>query len=142
MTHSKNSADFSALRDAALEDLLKLSDAELAAELSSDGISIAEIAQRAGNGMRETAAQAIRLQNSRKPLQALESAGPMRGVRPSIGEIKKMVTRLFENAQKLGVEERSLGLAFRDGKKQTDADWETLYDDLVRLKAIPPENDH
>ena len=142
MTHSKNSADFIALRDAALEDLLKLSDAELAAELESDGIPITEIARRVGNGMRETAAQAIRLQNSRMPLQSREAVKPMRGSRPSIGEIKKIVTRLFENAQQLGVEERSLGVAFRDGKKQTDADWETLYDDLVRLKAILPENDH
>lgn len=142
MTHPKNSADFIALRDAALEDLLKLSDAELAAELGSDGIPIIEIARRVGNGMRETAAQAIRLQNSRMPLQSREAVKPMRGSRPSISEIKKIVTRLFENAQKLGVEERSLGVAFRDGKKQTDADWETLYDDLVRLKAILPENDH
>lgn len=35
----------------------------------------------------------------------------------------------------------ALGLAFRDGKRQSDGDWETLYDDLVSLGKIAPEQD-
>ncbi len=31
-------------------------------------------------------------------------------------------------------------MAFRDGKKQTDEDLATVYDDLVRMGIIKPED--
>jgi hypothetical protein len=35
----------------------------------------------------------------------------------------------------------SLAAAFRDGKRQSDADLQSLYDDLVELGKIEPEGD-
>jgi hypothetical protein len=34
-----------------------------------------------------------------------------------------------------------LAMAFRDGKRQSDADWHTLYEDLIELGAIEPDGD-
>ena len=34
-----------------------------------------------------------------------------------------------------------VGFAFRDGKKQTEADWQTIYDDLLAMGLIEPEDD-
>ena len=48
-------------------------------------------------------------------------------------QIKQIVENLFQT-------DPSLGLAFRSGKKQTDADWQSLYDDLVIMGAIKPED--
>ncbi|WP_034303517.1 hypothetical protein [Herbaspirillum sp. RV1423] len=141
MTHPKHSADFIALREAALEDLLRLSDAELAEELGRDGENLQEISRLVGESLRETAAQAIRQQQSQRP-KSIAKESISKNHRPPLVEIKKIILHLFETAQQLGAEERSLGLAFREGKKQTDSDWETLYDDLVRLNAIRPDDDN
>jgi hypothetical protein len=36
--------------------------------------------------------------------------------------------------------EPKVAMAFRDGKKQTDEDLATVYDDLVRMGVIKPED--
>ena len=48
--------------------------------------------------------------------------------------MKELIQGAFE-------QDKNLGLAFREGKKQTEADWATLYDDLVAIGAIQPKQD-
>jgi hypothetical protein len=43
---------------------------------------------------------------------------------------------LKKRVQEAFVRNPSLGLAFRQGKQQSVADWESLYDDLVALGEI------
>lgn len=58
---------------------------------------------------------------------------PLSFTRPAIYRIKTLVQELFAN-------DRSLGLAFREGKRQSDADWQSLYDDLVAMGAIKADD--
>ena len=46
--------------------------------------------------------------------------------------------RLKQLIQEAFASDRGLGVAFRDGKRQSEADWESLYDDLVALGKIKP----
>jgi hypothetical protein len=66
----------------------------------------------------------------------MQSAATKKGrlIRPGIDRVKALVQQAFQT-------DSALGLAFRDGKRQSDGDWETLYDDLVSLGKIAPEQD-
>ena len=135
MNPSKTSSEIAALREAALEDLMATTDAQLQQEALDDGDDLDAIAAQAGAAMRETAAAFLRqrmtqakerMGNNLKPHMALVS-------RPPLEQIKQIIQHLFQTDQ-------SLGLAFRDGRRQTDADWVSLYDDLVAMGAIKPDD--
>jgi hypothetical protein len=49
-----------------------------------------------------------------------------------IAQLKELVQRTFQS-------DPLLGMAFRGGKSQTDEDWVSLYEDLVALGAIKPD---
>lgn len=54
--------------------------------------------------------------------------------RPTLAQIKERIARAF-------AVEPQLATAFRDGTRQSDADLESLYDDLVLMGKISPGND-
>ena len=136
MTPTKIIAEIAALRNAALEDLMATTDEQLRQEALEDGEDLVVIASQVKTSMREAAAEALR----QKLVQAKVRMKPKLAtltesfIRPPVHQIKQIIQGLFQTDQ-------SLGLAFRDGKKQTDADWLSLYDDLVAMGAIKP-NDH
>lgn len=133
MTEPNHRAELAALRVVALEDILSTSDAELRKEAVDDGEDVAAVAAGLKAAMREAAAAALRkrLSQAKARMTAWPAADLGRPVRPPMEQLKQLIQEAFAS-------DRSLGLAFREGKRQSDADWESLYDDLVALGKIQP----
>lgn len=135
MTAAKHLQEIAALRDLALADLESTTDQELRTEALEEGLDLKANAIQIKAAMRDTAARALR-QRMATAKTAMQSASTKRAgfIRPGIDRIKALVQQAFQT-------DSALGLAFRDGKRQSDGDWETLYDDLVSLGKIAPEQD-
>lgn len=133
MTVPNHRAELAALRVVTLEDILNTSDAELRKEAIEDGEDVAAIAANLKSGMRDAAAAALRQRLSQAKVRMTAGPAPQQGrpLRPPMERLKQLIQEAFAS-------DRSLGLAFRDGKRQSDADWESLYDDLVALGKIKP----
>lgn len=131
MTNPKTSSELTVITRAAIEDLMATSDDDLAAEAREEGIDLSSMSLLMKSSMRETAASAMRARMREARSKSLAGSG--HALRPSIESIKQMVQGLFASNP-------SLRLAFREGKRQSDADWTSLYDDLVALGAIKPED--
>lgn len=131
MTTPNYRAELAALRVIGLEDILNTSDAELREEAVEDREDVQAIAANLKSTMRDAAAAALRQRLSQA--KARVAARPVRlpgmPARPPLERLKVLIHEAFAS-------DRSLGLAFRDGKQQSDADWESLYDDLVTLGKI------
>jgi len=134
MSTLKVHAELAALRDAALEDLMATSDAELRQEAVEDGEDLDAVALQIKTAMRETAAATLRqyLVRAKERSPQKMSTRATLSVRPSLEQIKQIVQGVFKT-------DASLGLAFRNGTKQTDEDWLSLYDDLIAIGAIKPD---
>lgn len=135
MKEARATAELALLRAAALEDLMTTTDVQLRQEARDDGEDLDAVAMQVKATMREAAATALRqrLVQAKQRTRSVAGAQVSPWVRPPVEAIKQLVQALFQT-------DRSLGLAFRDGKKQTDADWQTLYDDLVAIGAIKPDD--
>lgn len=135
MTSTKIIAEITALQDAALEDLMAATDEQLRKEAIEDGEDLIAIAAQVKTSMNEASAEALRqrLTDAKKRMKAKPPTLTQSVVRPPLDQIKQIIQGLFQKDQ-------NLGLAFRDGKRQTDADWLSLYDDLVDLGAIKSNN--
>jgi hypothetical protein len=135
MTAAKHAQDIAALRDLALADLESTTDQELRTEALEEGLDLEANAIQIKSAMRDAAARALR-QRMATAKTAMQSAATKNAgfIRPGIDRIKALVQQAFQT-------DSALGLAFRDGKRQSDGDWETLYDDLVSLGKIAPEQD-
>lgn len=122
-----------AIRRLALKDLDETSDEELRAEIVTKGddpevvaYSVAiELDAIVATVMRERAAAA-------KNLAAAMSVTSKR--RPTLARMKELIESTFRI-------DASLATAFREGTHQSDADLQSLYDDLVELGKIAPEVD-
>lgn len=136
MSTTKIISDIAAIRAAALESLLATTDAELRQEAREDGENLDAMAIQMKTSMRNAAASALRerMAKSKSQSRLKLSARPPSIARPAIDRIKVLVQDLFARDQ-------SLGLAFRSGKRQSDADWQSLYDDLVAIGAIKSVDD-
>ena len=121
------------LRDQAVQDALEISAAELAQEDAEDGVDGVKAADDLRASMREVAARFQRNAAPKRSPSYVPVSERMRA-KPAIDRLKAVVQSVFSR-------EPELGLAFRDGKKQTDGDWESLYDDLVDMGAIDPDRD-
>lgn len=135
MKETKAASELASLRAAVLEDLMTTSDAQLRQEAADDGEDLDAVAMQIRTTMREASAVALRqrLVQAKQRTRTVPDPQVSPQVRPSVEAIKKLIQGLFQT-------DTSLGLAFRDGKKQTDADWQTLYDDLVDIGAIKPDD--
>lgn len=134
MTASRTGKELATLRSAALEDLLSLSDEQLLQESVEEGLDANALAFEIKSELRNSAAAAARTrlleakERMRHPVETRISRN-----RPPLQQIKQMIQEAFQS-------NANLGLAFRDGKRQTESDWQSLYDDLIKVGAIKPDN--
>lgn len=74
-----------------------------------------------------------KLASAKAATKASTAGQPANRVRPVMDRLKLLVAEAF-------LREPKVAMAFRDGKKQTDEDLATVYDDLVRMGIIKPED--
>lgn len=123
-----------AVRALALKDLDAASDDDIRADFVSDGINPDQLAVSIAASLDEVLAASLRQQAASAKIAMQRPIVSKHTLRPSLERIKERITQAF-------AAEPQLATAFRDGSHQSDADLETLYDDLVLMGKIPPEND-
>lgn len=124
-----------ALRQLAMEDLMAQSDAQLREEAEEDGEDIEELAGAVRAELRTTAANVLRQRLVDAKLRMNKSSNYIKATKyPTLETLKLRIQSAFDS-------QPALGLAFREGKKQSEADWQSLYDDLIELGAIAPDED-
>jgi hypothetical protein len=135
MSSAKTSLEIAALREAALEDLSDTPDEELRREAIEDGDDVAAVAESVRAGLHEAAAAALRarLAQAKARGRRAVTAGTAASGGLSLVRIQALIRQAFQRDQ-------SLGLAFRDGVRQSEADWRSLYADLISLGAIKPDD--
>lgn len=125
-----------ALAEAVTDDLMAAPDEQILAEAVEDGIDPAATAER----MRSSALAKLREAKRAKLVKAretyLQSARrPAAVSRPSFEEMRRRAMELIN-----GGAGGSLALAFRNGQELTDADLESLWDDLQELGLLDDGN--
>lgn len=130
MIKRKHTNELAALRRLALEDVLQASEADLREQAEEEGFDFNELAEKIRSSMREAAASVLREQLVKDRTSA--STQRPASKRPSLERIKEAIREVFAR-------EPELRVAFRDGRQQSQSDWESLYDDLVRLGALKPD---
>ena len=130
MIKRKHANELAALRRLALEDVFQASEADLREQTEEEGLDFNELAEKIRSSMREAAASVLREQlvKDRTPASTQRPASK----RPSLERIKEAIREVFAR-------EPELRVAFRDGRQQSQSDWESLYDDLDRLGALKPD---
>lgn len=135
MKRSKAGDKLDRLQQAVLDDLLSLSDEELRSELVQDGDDLSGIASRTRFAVQQKLAEEKRKRLSTARDLLRSSGGPPKpATRPPLDRIKEMVQAAFEGKP-------SLRVAYREGQRKSEADWQSMYDDLVDLGEIRPEQD-
>lgn len=127
----------SALQESALEELFALPDEALIQEVSEDGADPKVQADGLRASIMETLAKVRRerLDQARSRLRSVQATRKAAAKsRPSIERMKQLIEDLFAR-------DASFGLAYRDGKQQSEADWQSLWDDLVDMGAIREDDD-
>ncbi len=115
----------------AAQDALSLCAEELIREDKEAGVDTQAEAERWRASMRATAARVLRETRPVRNAEYIPLSARVRK-RPDIDALKALVRGVFATRPELG-------LAYRDGKHQSDEDWKTLYDDLVDAGAIVPD---
>lgn len=112
------------------------SDADLRAEAIADGTDIKACADRVRLFLRKSASAALRsrMVEAKARQRVKASTEPAGFLRPTVDHIKELIRELTQRDPRVG-------FAFRDGKSQTDEDWQTAYDDLVSMGLIKAEGD-
>lgn len=122
-----------AIRRLALKDLDATSDEELRAEILADGGDPDAVARSMAMELDAAVAAAMR----RRAAAAKSRATAVPAVakrRPAMARIKELIDNAF-------CVDPDLATAFREGTHQSEADLQSLYDDLVALGKIDPEAD-
>jgi hypothetical protein len=136
MTSSRSREDINALRQLALEDLMAMDDAQILAEAKESGEDVEAMALAMKAMLRETVASELRsrlLEARQKIARPMKASAGIRTF-PTLEAIKRKVREAFQS-------EPALGLAYREGKEQSESDWQSLYEDLIELGAIAPDED-
>lgn len=123
-----------AVRALALKDLETASDEDIRAEFAAEGIDPDQLAERIALGLDQVLAASLREHAASAKVAMQERTAPRRSLRPTIDRIKERIAQAF-------AAEPQLATAFREGTRQSDADVETLYDDLVLMGKIPDADD-
>ena len=119
-----------AVRALALKDLEATSDEDIRAELAAEGIDPDQLAASIAVSLDDVLAASLRQQAAAAKAAMQVRAIPKTSRRPALDRIKERIAQAFAaNPQ--------LATAFREGSRQSDADLETLYDDLVLMGKIP-----
>jgi len=135
MKQSKESREISFIRARMLEDLANTSDEEIRNEFREAGQDLATVAMQTHEVLRDAVAAGMRakLASAKVAAKASSANRPANWGRPTMERLKELVAEAFTREPKVA-------MAFRDGKKQTDEDLTTVYDDLVRMGVIKPED--
>ena len=119
-----------AVRALALKDLNATSDEDIRAELAAEGIDPDQLAASIAVSLDDVLASCLRQQAAAAKAAMQVRATPKTSRRPALNRIKERIAQAF-------AVEPQLATAFREGTRQSDADLETLYDDLVLMGKIP-----
>lgn len=123
-----------AIRALALKDLDFASDEDIRAEFIADGISPDQLAASIAQSLDEVLAASLRQQAAAAKVTLQVRTPPKKSPRPTLNRIKERIAQAF-------AAEPQLATAFREGSRQSDADLETLYDDLVLMGRILDTDD-
>lgn len=117
-------------------DLLAITDEDLLKEAIEDGIDPSAKASelRASALAKINLAKREKLAVARRGYEASMKASPTARARPTLDEMKHQIQALIQRAASNG-----LSLAFRKGQAMSDADWESLWDDMVESGLIGEE---
>ena len=118
----------------ALKDLAATSDEDIRDELAIEGIDPDQLAASIALGLDEVLAASRRQQAVAAKVAMQERMAPKKSLRPTLDRIKERIAQAFAS-------EPQLATAFREGTRQSDADLETLYDDLVLMGKISDADD-
>jgi hypothetical protein len=123
-----------AIRALALKDLEAASDEDIRAELAAEGIDPDQLAARIAVSLDEVLAASLRQQATAAKVIMQGRTASKKSLRLTLDQIKERIAQAF-------AAEPQLATAFREGSRQSDADLETLYDDLVLMGKIPDADD-
>ena len=123
-----------AVRALVLKDLEATSDEDIRAELAAEGIDPDQLAASIAVSLDDVLAASLRQQAAAAKAAMQVRAIPKTSRRPALDRIKERIAQAF-------AAEPQLATAFREGSRQSDADLETLYDDLVLMGKIPDADD-
>ena len=134
MKQSKESREIGFIRARALDDLANTSDEEIRNEYREAGQDFAAVTKQTHDTLRDIVAAGMRtkLASAKAATKISSASRPTNWVRPTMDRLKAIVAEAF-------LREPKVAMAFRDGKKQTDEDLATVYDDLVRMGVIKLE---
>lgn len=135
MKQSKESREIGFIRTRMLEDLANTSDEEIRNEYREAGQDMEVVAKQTHDALREVVAATMRakLASAKAATKVSSASQPTSWARPAMDRLKEIVAEAF-------MREPKVAMAFRDGKKQTEEDLATVYDDLVKMGVIKPEN--
>ena len=131
---SESQKTLDAVRALAVEDLEAASDEDIRAEFAAEGIDPDQLAASIAVSLDDTLASGLRLHAAAAKVAMQERAAPEKTLRPTLDRIKERIAQAF-------AAEPQLATAFREGSRQSDADLETLYDDLVLMGKISDADD-
>lgn len=123
-----------AVRALALKDLEATSDEDIRADLAAEGLDPDQLAASIAVSLDDVLAASLRQQATAAKAAMQIRALPKTSRRPTLDRIKERIAQAF-------TAEPQLATAFREGSRQSDADLETLYDDLVLMGKIPEVDD-
>lgn len=135
MSLPKSHQEIMALRELALEDLMAVSDEQLRREAIEEGDDVSALTTELRSALRRTIGQTLRqrLVEAKQRLD-LRAGAIKHATYPAFETLKQRIENVFKSTPELG-------LAFREGRKQSEADWQTLYDDLIDLGALDREEE-
>lgn len=128
-------AKYKAIEKNLAEDMDRLSDIDVLQDATDEGLNPRDIAL----SMRATALSLVaeakrkRLLQTREKMQESDKSSRSGLPRPNIETIKDKLQELFSRRPELAV-------AFRQGTKQSDSDWQSLWDDLIEIGEIKKED--
>ena len=122
-----------AIRTLALEDLDTTTDADIRAEIAADGSDPDALAHSMVEYLDALVATAMRARAvaAKSSIKVIPAVARLR---PAVDRMKQLIEQAFRSDPKLAT-------AFREGTRQSDADLQSVYDDLVELGKIDPEGD-
>ena len=118
-----------AMQALAGQDLEEAGDGRIRREFIEDGLSPALEARRVAERLDSVVAQFMRDRASTAKALRAATAHPSPRARPAMARMKELIQAAFAR-------EPRLAAAFRAGKRQTDQDIRSLYDDLVSMGRI------
>lgn len=123
-----------AVRALALKDLDAASDEDIRAEFAVEGIDPDQLAASIASSLDDVLAAGLRQHAAAAKVTMQLRTGPKISLRPTLDRIKERIAQAF-------AADPQLATAFREGSRQSDADLETLYDDLVLMGKISDTDD-